>query len=429
MISLRVGILAMLFGVAPPLAQAQRAHAAATAVVLPAAREFKHHENITMYFDEASGYGTVQLGPMIVAPEVQLKALFKFKGATLVAMPAQVSIAVISTSDQFRHVTSKRVAFTTDSTGRPRYYPVLVRIPERLEGKYRETMALSLPARAFVSLATANTVAGEVAGVTFSLSAEQQEALRDFASRMGVEAHRNALAATGGPAAIRITASRQGAYSAADVDRRAAQLGGLIRPQYPVVPLDQRRRRSVNIEFVVDTTGLADTATLRSQDGADSAYVRAVMEVIRDWRFTPAMKAGKRVRQVMVQAMPFDPGPMPASVAVDTAGCGGNPASPVIPTSAWTERDVSISVIPFPDNVQPEYPPILKRQRTVGEVATRFVVDDKGIVVGCTIRMLRSTNPLFEGAVRRALPLWGYESASLFGVRVPQIVEHVFRFR
>jgi len=428
MIEFRFVILAMLLVVAPPLAQAQRARAAATPVVLPAPREFKHHENITMYFDEASGYGTVQLGPMIVSPEVQLKALFKFKGATLLAMPAQVSVAVISTSDQFRHVASKRVAFTTDSSGR-RYYPVLVRIPERLEGRFRETMALSLPARAFVSLATANTVAGEVGGVTFSLSAEQHEALRDFASRMGVEAHRNALAATGGPAAIRITASRQGAYSAADVDRRAAQLGGLIRPSYPVVPFEQRRRRAVNIEFVVDTTGLADTATLRSQDGADSAYAQAVMRVIRDWRFTPAMKAGKRVRQVMVQAMPFDPGPMPASAAVDTAGCGGNPASPVIPTSAWTEKDVAPSVIPFPDNVQPEYPPVLKRQRTVGEVATRFVVDDKGIVVGCTIRVLRSTNPLFEEAVRRALPLWGYEPALLFGVRIPQIVEHVFRFR
>ena len=181
------------------------------------------------------------------------------------------------------------------------------------------------------------------------------------------------------------------------------------------------------IEFVVDTNGLADTTTLRSQNPADSIFAYAVNAVIRDWRFSPALKDGKHVRQLMVQAMPFDPGPMPSPVAIDTTGCGlDTRRTAAAPDRAWLASGI-YPVVPLPENPQPQNPRGLGN-RARGEVLTQFVVDERGEIVWCTFKVLRATGKEIEEAVRQAMATWRYEPATLFGQRVPQVVEQGFRF-
>jgi TonB family protein len=271
-------------------------------------------------------------------------------------------------------------------------------------------------------------VAGRIGDVEFALGESQLEALRDLASRMTAAGHRAALSSPGGEVTVRTPTRRPGVYAATDVDRRATQRGALRRPPYPTVPLSQRRQRAVVVEFVVDTAGMVDSSTVVGYAAEDSAFVAAVRAVIGDWRFAPAQRDGKVVPQVVVQSIPFDPGkPLPAPVQVDTAGCAPSDLADA-GDGVFLEAQVDTMVIPHEGNVSPKPPSVPALQRAGGVVTVQFVVDSRGEIVSCTLRVRQATDPRLEAAVRDAIATWRFEPAKLRGIAVSQLVERQFDF-
>jgi hypothetical protein len=57
-------------------------------------------------------------------------------------------------------------------------------------------------------------------------------------------------------------------------------------------------------QWVVDTTGLADTTTFRILKASDTEFAQAVRDALPAMRFTPAELHGQKVRQLVQQ--PFD---------------------------------------------------------------------------------------------------------------------------
>lgn len=87
------------------------------------------------------------------------------------------------------------------------------------------------------------------------------------------------------------------------------------------------------------------------------------------------------------------------------------------------------SAIRVEGSAAPIYPPSLIEQQLDGSVMTHFVIDTAGRVDMATAQFLDATHPLFEQAVRDAMPGMRFYPASVSGHRVRQLVEQRFDFR
>lgn len=63
------------------------------------------------------------------------------------------------------------------------------------------------------------------------------------------------------------------------------------------------RSSGVSVQFVVDTLGVPDTATVRILGQHDSALARQVRSEVGKWRFTPAIASACKVRQVVTTSL------------------------------------------------------------------------------------------------------------------------------
>jgi TonB family protein len=79
-------------------------------------------------------------------------------------------------------------------------------------------------------------------------------------------------------------------------------------------------------------------------------------------------------------------------------------------------------------SMRPVYPQEARELAGGGTVVAEFVVDSTGRVLPELIRVVGATNGLFADAARSAIPGARFRPATLGGVRVPQVVQHVFRF-
>lgn len=77
-------------------------------------------------------------------------------------------------------------------------------------------------------------------------------------------------------------------------------------PSSPAM-LEARARAEVMTSFIVDTTGRVDRRSLVVMPGADPRAVAAIRARIRDYDFTPATRAGVRVRQRVIRTWTFLP--------------------------------------------------------------------------------------------------------------------------
>jgi TonB family protein len=59
----------------------------------------------------------------------------------------------------------------------------------------------------------------------------------------------------------------------------------------------------------------------------------------------------------------------------------------------------------------PRFPDALRSQRTDGEVVVRFRVDERGLIDGSSLKVVKSDHPLFTAAVRRELPRFRFQPA------------------
>ena len=68
-------------------------------------------------------------------------------------------------------------------------------------------------------------------------------------------------------------------------------------PSYPPSLLDSRKSGYTTVRFVVDTAGKVDMSTVKYVTATDVMFGEAVRAVLPQWKFTPALLGGKKVRQ------------------------------------------------------------------------------------------------------------------------------------
>lgn len=96
--------------------------------------------------------------------------------------------------------------------------------------------------------------------------------------------------------------------------------------------------------------------------------------------------------------------------------------------TTYFEFQVEKPVRQVPNGVAAQYPDSLKAAKADGEVLAAFVVDTTGAADLSTLKILRSTHPMFTAAVRNALPRMQYTPAELHGQKVRQLVQQPFVF-
>lgn len=101
-------------------------------------------------------------------------------------------------------------------------------------------------------------------------------------------------------------------YSILQVDESAARADGSGAPIYPPGMIKAKIEGSVRARFVVDTTGRADPESVVILKATNDEFTEAVTEAIPRMAFTPAIIAGRRVRQMVEQSFGFKLEPLAA---------------------------------------------------------------------------------------------------------------------
>jgi TonB family protein len=104
-------------------------------------------------------------------------------------------------------------------------------------------------------------------------------------------------------------------YVASQLDRRVERDPESKAPLYPPFLESQHIEGSVVVSYVVDTTGLADSASLRVQTMTHPAFVESIRAALPGMRFHPAELSGRPVRQLVVQEFRFVIVPAPEEPA------------------------------------------------------------------------------------------------------------------
>lgn len=101
-------------------------------------------------------------------------------------------------------------------------------------------------------------------------------------------------------AAAQPQAGNDSVYSVLDVDSAARRYPWSAAPVYPPAMLVRGIEGAVATQYVVDTTGLADTASFRVSSSTDPEFTAAVRAALPGMRFVPA-KIGKEPVRLLVQ--------------------------------------------------------------------------------------------------------------------------------
>jgi len=94
-------------------------------------------------------------------------------------------------------------------------------------------------------------------------------------------------------------------FSILDVDTAVVRSQNSAAPAYPLKLLEARVMGFVNAQYVVDTTGFADTSSFRVLKSTNPEFVAAVREALPYMRFRPAKIGPIKVRQLVEQQFSF----------------------------------------------------------------------------------------------------------------------------
>jgi len=100
-------------------------------------------------------------------------------------------------------------------------------------------------------------------------------------------------------------APRESVFTVLDVDTAVVRSANSAAPAYPLKLLEAHIMGSVSAQYVVDTTGFADTASFRVLRATNQGFVDAVREALPYMRFKPAKIGPLRVRQLVEQQFTF----------------------------------------------------------------------------------------------------------------------------
>ena len=93
--------------------------------------------------------------------------------------------------------------------------------------------------------------------------------------------------------------------TALEVDSTVERYPESAAPAYPPDMLAKHIEGSVITTYVVDTTGFADSASLKVLSASDSEFARAVRQALPFMRFRPAILRNRKVRQLVSQTFLF----------------------------------------------------------------------------------------------------------------------------
>ena len=99
--------------------------------------------------------------------------------------------------------------------------------------------------------------------------------------------------------------SADSVYSILNVEESAARAEGSAAPIYPPELIEKKVEGAVLTNFVIDTTGRADTTSIEILQATHPLFVQSVRTAIPGMRFSPAMIQGRKVRQVVEQRFQF----------------------------------------------------------------------------------------------------------------------------
>ena len=94
-------------------------------------------------------------------------------------------------------------------------------------------------------------------------------------------------------------------FTILQVDSAATRDPASAAPAYPATLLVQGIQGSVDAQYVVDTTGAADSSTLRILASTHPDFTAAVRAALPGMRFTPARIGEQKVRQLVEQEFTF----------------------------------------------------------------------------------------------------------------------------
>lgn len=90
-----------------------------------------------------------------------------------------------------------------------------------------------------------------------------------------------------------------------EVDTAAARYDESAAPPYPPSLLAKRIEGSVAVQYVVDTTGRADTSSFIILTSTHDEFSQAVKKTLPDMRFRSAVMGSRKVRQLVQQLFTF----------------------------------------------------------------------------------------------------------------------------
>jgi protein TonB len=94
-------------------------------------------------------------------------------------------------------------------------------------------------------------------------------------------------------------------FTQLEVDSIVARYPGSAAPAYPIEMLKQGVQGSVTTQYIVDTTGFADTTSLHILRTTNPEFSEAVRVALPFMRFFPAKVGTKKVRQLVEQEFSF----------------------------------------------------------------------------------------------------------------------------
>ncbi|HEV7365391.1 MAG TPA: energy transducer TonB [Gemmatimonadales bacterium] len=95
------------------------------------------------------------------------------------------------------------------------------------------------------------------------------------------------------------------AFSVLEVDQTVERYEGTAAPIYPRELIALRMEGMVATSYVVDSTGMVDTTTVKVLISDDPRFTESVITALGQARFRPAIRRGKTVRQLVEQKFRF----------------------------------------------------------------------------------------------------------------------------
>jgi hypothetical protein len=101
------------------------------------------------------------------------------------------------------------------------------------------------------------------------------------------------------------TKGEDSVYSVLDVDVAVVRSASSAAPAYPLKLLEKRVQGFVNAQYIVDTTGFADTTSFVVLQSTNPEFISAVRDVLPYMKFEPARLGVAKVRQLVQQQFTF----------------------------------------------------------------------------------------------------------------------------